>query len=107
MTPTLSLSVGRRSKFEIRNWSGARDLNPGPHGPEPCALPNCASPRLEVILSGPSARRRSASGAKPACPTGVILSGLGGSPRIGGGPEGIRTSVGGLASISLTQERGA
>src|SRR5436309_1112860 len=27
-------------------WSGARDLNPGPHGPEPCALPNCASPRL-------------------------------------------------------------
>ena len=20
--------------FEIRNWSGARDLNPGPHGPE-------------------------------------------------------------------------
>src|ERR1041384_6507334 len=31
------------SKF--KNWSGARDLNPGPHGPEPCALPNCASPR--------------------------------------------------------------
>ena len=27
-------------------------MNPGPHGPEPCALPNCASPRLEVILSG-------------------------------------------------------
>ena len=38
--------------FVFRNWSGARDLNPGPHGPEPCALPNCASPRLELILSG-------------------------------------------------------
>ena len=33
------------SEYEI--WSGARDLNPGPHGPEPCALPNCASPRRE------------------------------------------------------------
>ena len=21
-------------KFEFKNWSGARDLNPGPHGPE-------------------------------------------------------------------------
>ncbi len=28
-------------------WSGARDSNPGPHGPEPCALPDCASPRLQ------------------------------------------------------------
>jgi hypothetical protein len=28
-----------------KRWSGAGDLNPGPHGPEPCALPNCASPR--------------------------------------------------------------
>ena len=25
-------------RFEFRNWSGARDLNPGPHGPEPCWL---------------------------------------------------------------------
>src|ERR1051325_5385803 len=33
------------ARSEIKNWSGARDLNPGPHGPEPCALPNCASPR--------------------------------------------------------------
>ena len=24
------------SSFEFRIWSGARDLNPGPHGPEPC-----------------------------------------------------------------------
>jgi hypothetical protein len=23
-------------KIEFGNWSGARDLNPGPHGPELC-----------------------------------------------------------------------
>ena len=28
-----------------KRWSGAGDSNPGPHGPEPCALPDCASPR--------------------------------------------------------------
>src|ERR1700694_4918981 len=38
--------------FVFRNWSGARDLNPGPHGPEPCALPNCASPRREIDSIG-------------------------------------------------------
>ena len=29
-------------------------MNPGPHGPEPCALPDCASPRpnRERILPG-------------------------------------------------------
>ena len=37
-------------------------MNPGPHGPEPCALPNCASPRLDVILSG--RRTLTARGAK-------------------------------------------
>ena len=26
--------------FVFRNWSGARDLNPGPHGPEPHATPS-------------------------------------------------------------------
>ena len=26
-------------------WSGRRDLNPRPFGPEPNALPNCATPR--------------------------------------------------------------
>ena len=36
---------GGPSKGEIGIWSGARDSNPGPHGPEPCALPDCASPR--------------------------------------------------------------
>jgi hypothetical protein len=39
----MSGACGIRVVFKI--WSGARDLNPGPHGPEPCALPNCASPR--------------------------------------------------------------
>ena len=31
-------------------------MNPGPHGPEPCALPNCASPRLcgPVNSTGPA-----------------------------------------------------
>ncbi len=37
--------ASRGSSLRGREWSGARDLNPGPHGPEPCALPNCASPR--------------------------------------------------------------
>src|SRR5216110_3859199 len=26
----------RYARIVFRNWSGARDLNPGPHGPEPC-----------------------------------------------------------------------
>ncbi len=28
-----------------QKWSRCRDLNPGPLGPEPSALPNCATPR--------------------------------------------------------------
>ena len=28
-----------------QEWSRCRDLNPGPLGPEPSALPNCATPR--------------------------------------------------------------
>jgi site-specific DNA recombinase len=38
----------RTIRPDFENWSGARDLNPGPHGPEPCALPDCASPRLSL-----------------------------------------------------------
>jgi hypothetical protein len=26
--------------FVFKNWSGARDLNPGPHGPELCDIPS-------------------------------------------------------------------
>ena len=29
----------------VPTWSGLRDSNPRPHGPKPCALPNCAKPR--------------------------------------------------------------
>jgi hypothetical protein len=29
---------GRQYGSESRDWSGARDLNPGPHGPEICAV---------------------------------------------------------------------
>jgi hypothetical protein len=32
-TPESAIRGNRR--FRIRKWSGARDLNPGPHGPEP------------------------------------------------------------------------
>jgi hypothetical protein len=32
-------------------------LNPGPHGPEPCALPNCASPRRMVSHEDSSGMR--------------------------------------------------
>src|SRR5439155_26803765 len=32
--------------FEFKNWSGARDLNPGPHGPEPCACRVLACPEV-------------------------------------------------------------
>src|SRR6266851_9890830 len=44
--------------FEFEFWSGARDLNPGPHGPDPCALPNCASPRLMNFYTRGRAARR-------------------------------------------------
>ena len=36
--------------FLLRFWSRRRDLNPRPLGPEPSALPNCATPRLRCIL---------------------------------------------------------
>src|SRR6266550_7100130 len=57
--------------FEFEFWSGARDLNPGPHGPEPCALPNCASPRRSDTR-GKAARRDETtdsrrSGDRPLC----------------------------------------
>ena len=32
-------------------WSRRRDLNPRPLGPEPSALPNCATPRTVNIIS--------------------------------------------------------
>ena len=34
------------------NWSGRRDLNPRPLGPEPSALPGCATPRQLIADFG-------------------------------------------------------
>jgi hypothetical protein len=38
--------------FEFRIWSGARDLNPGPHGPEPavCRVLPCPAGSFRVLL---------------------------------------------------------
>ena len=33
------------SPIKTHRWSECRDSNPGPHGPEPCAIPNFATPR--------------------------------------------------------------
>ena len=38
-------SVPFRDTLTKKDWSEWRDLNSRPHGPEPCALPNCATPR--------------------------------------------------------------
>src|SRR6185369_12404961 len=38
--------LGRRSV----GWSGREDLNLRLHGPEPCALPGCATPRVPLPL---------------------------------------------------------
>ncbi len=37
-------SNGRGAETQIK-WSGSRDSNPGPPGPKPGALANCATPR--------------------------------------------------------------
>ncbi len=37
-------------KFLSVFWSRRRDLNPRPLGPEPSALPNCATPRQALLL---------------------------------------------------------
>jgi hypothetical protein len=34
-TARLSHKLRSADESEFRKWSGARDLNPGPHGPEP------------------------------------------------------------------------
>src|SRR4030042_5846270 len=33
--------------YKVKRWSGRKDLNLRLHGPEPCALPDCATPRLK------------------------------------------------------------
>ncbi len=42
---TLRSLLGACAKLNGIFWSGRADSNCRPHGPEPCALPNCATPR--------------------------------------------------------------
>src|SRR2546422_1858804 len=39
--------AGRRAE---EHWSGREDLNLRLHGPEPCALPGCATPRRDRLI---------------------------------------------------------
>src|SRR5258708_27145350 len=59
------VSSARRSGESSEKWAGARDSNPGPHGPEPCALPDGASPRTnrDPHCTAAAARRP----LRPAC----------------------------------------
>jgi len=69
-------------RFEFRNWSAARDLNPGPHGPEPCWLhvlqcpggspdarlnSNCRSLVSVRVLLEPPGSANLCPGCAPAC----------------------------------------
>ena len=38
----------------IISWSEWRDLNPRPHGPEPCALPTALHPVSFFIIEAPA-----------------------------------------------------
>ena len=35
---------------QIKKWSRWEDSNLRPHGPKPCALPNCATPRNRTLI---------------------------------------------------------
>jgi site-specific DNA recombinase len=53
------------SEGQIEIWSGARDSNPGPHGPEPCS----AAPRRSLpLLILPRLNSRRGCGAPHRCP---------------------------------------
>src|SRR4029453_13285079 len=43
--PTAARTAGRSER-----WSGREDLNLRLHGPEPCALPGCATPRRDRLI---------------------------------------------------------
>lgn len=47
-----SLTSGPAHKRVGGNWSGSRDLNPGPLRPERSALPDCATPRRRRLRWG-------------------------------------------------------
>jgi hypothetical protein len=43
------IGLAREAFFHDRSrWSECRDLNPGPHPPQGCALPGCATSRLYI-----------------------------------------------------------
>ena len=39
----------RKGVAVVSDWSGRQDSNLRPHGPKPCALPGCATPRDFLI----------------------------------------------------------
>ena len=41
----VTASAASRRPMRCKAWSGRWDLNPGPSGPQPDALPGCATPR--------------------------------------------------------------
>ncbi len=47
--PGLDMPRCKPCARNIPNWSGRRDLNPRPLGPEPSALPGCATPRATSV----------------------------------------------------------
>ena len=51
--PSMFVKTGKRADESQLSfpWSRRRDLNPRPLGPEPSALPNCATPRTVNIIS--------------------------------------------------------
>lgn len=52
-------------------WSEWRDLNSRPYGPEPYALPNCATPRYNIYVAFASSV--AFLGARRACPLGLAF----------------------------------
>ena len=52
-------------------WSEWRDLNSRPYGPEPYALPNCATPRYNIYIAFASSV--ACLGARRACPLGLAF----------------------------------
>ena len=65
--------------FREDSWSGREDLNLRPLGPEPSALPGCATPRIIPLVFVPSRQRRlvhfrrtsHAPLGHPCCPTSL------------------------------------
>src|SRR5205807_6379271 len=75
-------------------WSGRRDLNPRPLGPQPSALPGYATPRTSADLSGFGPPRRGNRPASPAAASAGRQLDLGPPPAL---PVRQHPLVGGLA----------